>query len=385
MGRRSRVSASKKPSSQGRHGEQEFRRASTLAGAVARTVIEESATQALSPSVVDTLQRSIGNAAVVRLMRERANAGNTRLPAALKANAERLSGQDLSQVTVHYNSPRPAEFGALAYTQGTDIHVAPGQEQHLPHEAWHVVQQGQGRVRPTFQMAGGVPLNDDEDLECEADTMAGTIEGTSAGAPAHTRLPAMAARQQQATIAGHAPVQAYKSARAPDGGTMVGEPAACHCHIDIGNPHFKVGNDKGSRINFGRDMNLERMQRAYETLLAKHAGKAGYEDCKEYLEEQGCVEPEEGSLVDTLKQMLLRWGGLSDDRISFYTDEHGTRGEVHVNTTLDETIMEAEEQIRLSDSIYSHFLDGESDIDEEAMQEEANELYEQEYRAAHRK
>jgi hypothetical protein len=27
----------------------------------------------------------------------------------------------------------------------------PGQEQHLPHEAWHVVQQKQGRVKPTGQ------------------------------------------------------------------------------------------------------------------------------------------------------------------------------------------------------------------------------------------
>lgn len=34
------------------------------------------------------------------------------------------------------------------YEQGTDIHVGPGQEQHLPHEAWHEVSQRQGRVRP---------------------------------------------------------------------------------------------------------------------------------------------------------------------------------------------------------------------------------------------
>ncbi|MEM7041075.1 MAG: DUF4157 domain-containing protein [Bacteroidota bacterium] len=36
---------------------------------------------------------------------------------------------------------------AHAYDQGTDIHIGPGQEKHLPHEAWHVVQQKQGRVR----------------------------------------------------------------------------------------------------------------------------------------------------------------------------------------------------------------------------------------------
>jgi len=74
-------------------------------------------------------------------------------------------------VNVHYNSARPAQLNALAYAQGTDIHVAPGQEKHLPHEAWHVVQQKQGRVRPTLQMKGNIPVNDDKSLEKEADTM----------------------------------------------------------------------------------------------------------------------------------------------------------------------------------------------------------------------
>ncbi|MCZ6678435.1 MAG: DUF4157 domain-containing protein, partial [Candidatus Poribacteria bacterium] len=59
---------------------------------------------------------------------------------------------------------------ALAYTQGTDIHVGSGQERHLPHEAWHVVQQSQGRVKPTMKMQG-TAVNDDPGLEKEADTM----------------------------------------------------------------------------------------------------------------------------------------------------------------------------------------------------------------------
>ncbi len=72
---------------------------------------------------------------------------------------------------VHYNSDKPAQLNAHAYAQGTDIHVAPGQEQHLPHEAWHVVQQKQGRVQPTMQMKAGVPVNDNVGLESEADVM----------------------------------------------------------------------------------------------------------------------------------------------------------------------------------------------------------------------
>jgi len=69
----------------------------------------------------------------------------TGLPTQPKAGVESLSGHSLDDVTVHYNSAKPAQLQAHAYAQGTDIHVAPGQEQHLPHEAWHVVQQKQGR------------------------------------------------------------------------------------------------------------------------------------------------------------------------------------------------------------------------------------------------
>ncbi len=98
-------------------------------------------------------------------------AGNhTGMPNRLKTRLESLSGMDLSGVRVQYNSPKPASINALAYTQGQDIHVGPGQEKHLPHEGWHVVQQMQGRVKPTIQ-AKGVSINDDEELEREADVM----------------------------------------------------------------------------------------------------------------------------------------------------------------------------------------------------------------------
>ncbi|HXA48621.1 MAG TPA: DUF4157 domain-containing protein, partial [Burkholderiaceae bacterium] len=95
----------------------------------------------------------------------------TGLPDQLKAGIESLSGMSLDHVKVHFNSSQPAQLNALAYAQGTDIHVAPGQERHLPHEAWHVVQQARGGVRPTMTMAGGGPVNNDAGLEQEADAM----------------------------------------------------------------------------------------------------------------------------------------------------------------------------------------------------------------------
>lgn len=96
----------------------------------------------------------------------------TGMPDHLKTGIENLSGIALDDVKVHYNSSQPAQLNALAYAQGTDIHIGPGQERHLPHEAWHVVQQSQGRVRPTLQ-AKGVSINDNEGLEKEADVMGG--------------------------------------------------------------------------------------------------------------------------------------------------------------------------------------------------------------------
>jgi hypothetical protein len=96
---------------------------------------------------------------------------NTGLPDNLKSGMENLSGMSLDDVKVHYNSVKPAQLQAHAYAQGTDIHLAPGQEKHLPHEAWHVVQQKQGRVKLTMQMKGTVNVNDDVSLEKEADVM----------------------------------------------------------------------------------------------------------------------------------------------------------------------------------------------------------------------
>jgi hypothetical protein len=93
------------------------------------------------------------------------------LPKSLREGIERLSGLPMGDVRVHYNSLRPARLDALAYARGSEIHLAPGQERTLPHEAWHLVQQARGRVKPTMRMDGGVPVNDDPGLEREADRM----------------------------------------------------------------------------------------------------------------------------------------------------------------------------------------------------------------------
>lgn len=121
-----------------------------------------------SSTLIQCKQQELMNSASVQRMKQ---PNNTGMPDNLKSGIENLSGYSMDDVKVHYNSDKPAQLNAHAYAQGTDIHVAPGQEHHLPHEAWHVVQQKQGRVQATMQMKAGVPVNDDAGLENEADVM----------------------------------------------------------------------------------------------------------------------------------------------------------------------------------------------------------------------
>lgn len=116
------------------------------------------------------LQIQIQAATVNEPMRKSFSGRQGGLPMNLKSSIEQLSGYSMDDVKVHYNSDKPAQLQAHAYAEGTDIHLASGQEKHLPHEAWHVVQQKQGRVRPTVQL-GGAQINDDIGLEREADLM----------------------------------------------------------------------------------------------------------------------------------------------------------------------------------------------------------------------
>ncbi len=135
------------------------------------------------PDVLLQLSRTAGNRAVARRIAaarnprglpesvaEPASGNPTRLPPRLRMGIESLSGLAMDDVRVHYDSPTPAGVGALAFAQGHRIHLAPGQEAHLAHEAWHVVQQKLQRVRPT-RSVGGNAVNDQDVLEKEAHVM----------------------------------------------------------------------------------------------------------------------------------------------------------------------------------------------------------------------
>lgn len=117
------------------------------------------------------------------------------LPDAVKSGIEALSGVSLDHVRVHYDSPQPARLNADAFARRGEIHLAPGQDRYLAHEAWHIVQQAQGRVKPTTRLADSAWSNEDARLEREADAMGASalMGGSSPGARAQLRGPSLSA------------------------------------------------------------------------------------------------------------------------------------------------------------------------------------------------
>ncbi|GAB59474.1 eCIS core domain-containing protein [Rheinheimera nanhaiensis] len=184
--------------------------------------------------------------------RQAGASNNTGMPDQLKSGIESLSGYAMDDVKVHYNSAKPAQMQAHAYAQGTDIHLAPGQEQHLPHEAWHVVQQKQGRVKATTQLKGEA-INDDPGLEHEADVM---------GARALQRK----VKQRHVT-------QLIRF--------EAGEGADWHVHKD----HVKFGSNQKSRVDFaGRNAQqiLDKLADAVARYGLSTAG-TNYQACVDYI------------------------------------------------------------------------------------------------------
>ena len=103
----------------------------------------------------------------------------TGMPDEVRSKMENSFGADFSSVNIHRNSDQASNIGALAYTQGNDVHFAPGQynpgstkgQELLGHELTHVVQQRQGKVRPDAEQKKGMNINSDSALEKEADVM----------------------------------------------------------------------------------------------------------------------------------------------------------------------------------------------------------------------
>ncbi|MBN3947885.1 MAG: DUF4157 domain-containing protein [Nostoc sp. NMS7] len=98
------------------------------------------------------------------------------MPAPVRSKMENSFGANFGDVSIHTDSPQAKSMGALAFTQGSNVHFAPGQynpqsssgQALLGHELTHVVQQRAGRVAVPHQ-SKGAPINADPSLETEAD------------------------------------------------------------------------------------------------------------------------------------------------------------------------------------------------------------------------
>ncbi len=77
-------------------------------------------------------------------------------------------------VKFHFNSDKPGKIGAVAYSQGSDVHFAKGKDSPniVAHELTHVTQQGV----PKTEKRNGVNINADAGLEAEADRVASEVE-----------------------------------------------------------------------------------------------------------------------------------------------------------------------------------------------------------------
>ncbi|MCH2023116.1 MAG: DUF4157 domain-containing protein [Saprospiraceae bacterium] len=96
------------------------------------------------------------------------------IPSDMKAGFEQYSGMSMDDVKVHKNSNKPAQLNAHAYAKGNEVHLAPGQEKHLPHELGHIIQQKKGQVKAT-KTQNGSQINDDPKLEKGADNIAAKV------------------------------------------------------------------------------------------------------------------------------------------------------------------------------------------------------------------
>jgi hypothetical protein len=131
-----------------------------------------------SPPVARQPLSANSNAVPLPAPMQRFATGNGQpLPADVRQQMESVFGAKFGDVRVHVG-PQAATLGALAFTNGSDIHFAPGHynpqtprgRQILAHELAHVVQQRAGRVRNPF--GSGVAVVQDRMLETEADRFA---------------------------------------------------------------------------------------------------------------------------------------------------------------------------------------------------------------------
>lgn len=152
--------------------------------------------------------------------------GGQPLSQALLAKMESAFNADFSDVRVHIG-PQAGRLGALAFTTGKDLYFAPGQYQPdsmqgqrlIGHELAHVIQQRQGRVRPS---ASGISVVLDQALEAEADRhgMRAALHIQSKGVNEHQHISRQTGNEQQHMRAGNSSLSIQRKTASPASSTL---------------------------------------------------------------------------------------------------------------------------------------------------------------------
>ncbi|HEX2900147.1 MAG TPA: TIGR02594 family protein [Bacteroidia bacterium] len=207
----------------------------------------------------------------------------------LNAQMSSAMGSDFSNVNIHADSSKASDAGALAYAQGNDVHFAPGQfkpdtqsgQELIGHELAHVAQQREGRVQANASV-GGMAVNNDPQLEAEADSMgamaaqmkpAAGFEGVSGGgsgsasssAPAQKKEDPLKVKEGQVTF----------DSEGQDSGKY--DTKVCHWPGGASGVTIGRGYDLGSRTAKGvlAHLNAAGITGAQATLLSTGAGLQG--------------------------------------------------------------------------------------------------------------
>lgn len=153
-----------------------FQRPAVLNAAARSTEPDHPLSMHFNPNLVQIPVQSAPEPTPI-LQRAPTTHGGRSIPTPVRHKMEQSFNTSFADVKVHEGN-HANSLGAIAYTQGSHIHFASGKynpdtssgQALLGHELAHVVQQRQGRVKPTGQIKG-LPLNDNPALEQEADRL----------------------------------------------------------------------------------------------------------------------------------------------------------------------------------------------------------------------
>ena len=177
------------------------------------------------------------------------------LPDNLQVKMENSFKADFSDVEIHENSTEAKDLDALAFTQGNEVHFAPGKyspestegQEILAHELSHIIQQREGKVKTTHEEQGH-NISEQIELENEADrhskiaASGGTISGNT---NVNNKTQSRTAQKKSA------PKQLFRSL--PTGATILGiNPDFANIYLACSNLAYSVENRVAGNVNWAQ-------------------------------------------------------------------------------------------------------------------------------------